>query len=132
MLSMLMGLIPGVGPVAAIVTSNWKLIVGGIAAVAIGLFVFDWHERGVTIAEQQTAIATLQNNLKVAQDETLIANAAKEVVVARLQDAQRTNTNVNHIIEGARHAPSTSNAPLAPVLRDSLAGVAGLRKSPAK
>ena len=117
--------VPGIGPILA----QWKLIaVVGLCAV-LGWFVWDWEHRG-RLLEQQIAInAVLQHNVESAQQELQISKDAIEAVTARLREAQINHTTITNIIQDATHAPDSSNAALAPVLRQSLDSLRKLRAS---
>lgn len=121
----LLNLIPGIGPVLA----QWKLIaIVGLCAV-LGWFVWDWEHRG-RLLEQQVAInAALQHNVESTQQELQISKDAIEAVTARLHEAQLNHTTITNIIQDANHAPNSSNAALAPVLRQSLDSLRKLRAS---
>lgn len=127
----LLAFIPGVGPILAggsAIFSNWKLILGGVAALGIGGCVWSWHERGVTIAEQQVTIGTLTANLKEEQTRSAIAAAGADIAYQRLQDTATNHTNVTTLMEGARNAQNSSDGAIAPVLRSTLDGIGRLRK----
>lgn len=116
----LLAFIPGV-------LANWKLIVAALCAIGMGLFAWSWHARGIEIIEQQQTIATLQANLIVAQKEKTIMTIGEGITDDRAKDRSVRDTTITTITEGARNAPPSSDAPLAPVMLDMLDALARLR-----
>lgn len=123
-----LALIPGVGPFLATVVSYWKLILAGLLALTLAVFIWSWHARGVAIGVLEMNVATLQADLVVAHQTAQLAQDAQDALVVRLAARQAAATTFNTLSQEALHAPSKSDAPLAPVLRDALSGLGKLRQ----
>lgn len=120
----MLNLIPGVGPILA----QWRLFVVAGICLAIGWFVWDWEHRGAIIAQQQVAVQALSANLVVKQQQIDAANDALKAVTARLADARVEKDQTDAISQQAHDAPTTDDAPLAPVLASALARLRALQQ----
>jgi hypothetical protein len=109
--------------------SNWKLILGGVVALAISLFVLDWQHRGAEITSLTAQNSTLQQDLAVEKQKEALAAAAQVVLDARTTAAGKERGLTNALANKASGAPASENAGVAPVLRDTLSGLRGLHIS---
>jgi hypothetical protein len=101
-------------------------IVGLVGAVLFGYLYFE-HMKAQLNADAVT-IGTLQANVAAQKAELAIQQDATNLAITHLQDMQNANQSLQLLIAGAHNAPSSSDGSLAPVLRDALVGIDGLRK----
>lgn len=100
--------------------NNWKLIVAGIAATAMAIFVYSWDHRGQQVAILGAQNAVLQSNIKVMNKRADLMRSALTTAADRMVVVEHDAVQFNQITEEAARAPETDNAPIAPVLRHGL------------
>lgn len=122
----LLSLIPGVGPGLAFVQANWKLIVAGILAIALALFVLDWQHRGSVIAAQKVEISALNDTINTKNKLLDISKEGENLVARRLQEANDKNMTLFKLMETTRNAGNTNDPPVAPSLDLAVDALGGL------
>ena len=122
MLALIDGLFSGTG---------LKIMAGAaiLAALLSGYLYFE-HMKAELNADAVT-IGTLQANVAAANAQLAIQKDDTTLAINHLQDVQQANQSLQNLIAGALNAHSSSDAALAPVLRDAIVGIDGLRKPPA-
>ena len=106
------------------------MLILAIGGALLGGYLY-WEHLKAELNEQAVTIGVLQANLVEKTDEIAIQKDAATLAINHLQDVQQYNQSLQLLIAGAHNAPSSSDAALAPVLRDALVGIDGLRKPPA-
>jgi len=103
------------------------MMILAIGGALLGGYLY-WEHLKAELNEQAVTIGVLQANLVEKTDEIAIQKDAATLAINHLQDVQQNNQSLQLLIAGAHNAPSSSDAALAPVLRDALVGIGGLRK----
>lgn len=101
----------------------------GIILLIVGGFFWSWQSRGNEIQRLRSEINILNDTIIVERTNTVIANIGTDVAVNRLRETNKIQNTVTGLSEGARNAYPQNDAPLSPVLRDTLIGVGTLSGS---
>jgi len=112
--------------------ANWKLWAAIVLISAVGFFGIQSEYRESEVKTLQGQVVELHANLDAVNKVLADTRMADSIEAAR-QTARDTDTlSINTLVGKVNHADSSEDGAVAPVLRDMLAGLDGLRKQPAR